>query len=115
MRLGCLDMDMRGRCASNAVDMTSDGRRLVAILVADVVGYSPVMDLGRADTPSRVFALQSQLLKPAVSAGGGRIVKTARQIRSGALGCAVAFAFYLWADRVWERDVQLPALLTSDL
>ncbi|MFV1998730.1 MAG: hypothetical protein ACC654_00045 [Acidimicrobiia bacterium] len=25
---------------------------------------------------------------------------------AGALGCAIAFAFYLWADRVWEREVE---------
>lgn len=94
--------------------MTSDDRRLVANLVADVGRYSAMMGLDEADTLSRVFALQSQLLEPAISAGGGRIVKSTRQIRSGALGCAVAFAFYLWTDRVWERVVQLPALLTSD-
>ncbi len=65
-------------------DLTSDGRRLVAIVVALV-----------AESVKQEFE---------------RTLPTA-----GALGCAVAFAFYLRADRFWERDVRLPALLTSDL
>lgn len=46
------------------------------------------------------------------SAFDGTIIPLAT---AGALGSAVAFAFYLWADRVWERDVEPPALLTSDV
>lgn len=56
--------------------MTSRDRRLVAIVVADIVGYSAMMERDEADTISRVFALRSQLLEPAITTRGGRVVKT---------------------------------------
>jgi adenylate cyclase len=51
-------------------------RRLAAILVADVVGYSRMMGVNEAGTLSRLQALRSELLHPKVAAYGGRIVKT---------------------------------------
>lgn len=51
-------------------------RRLAAIVVADVVGYSAMMERDEADTLSRLFALRTQLVEPAISSRGGRIVKT---------------------------------------
>lgn len=51
-------------------------RRLVAILVADVVGYSALMEQNEADTLSRLFALRAQLVEPAIGTHGGTVVKT---------------------------------------
>ena len=56
--------------------MESGDRRLAAIVVADVVGYSAMMERDEADTLSRLFAMRSQLIEPAVSTRGGHIVKT---------------------------------------
>ena len=51
-------------------------RRLAAILAADVVGYSRLMEADEAGTLARLNALRSELLHPKVSEFGGRIVKT---------------------------------------
>ena len=51
-------------------------RRLVAIVAADVVGYSRMMGEDETGTLSRLQALRRELLDPKVAAFGGRIVKT---------------------------------------
>jgi TolB-like protein len=56
--------------------VVSEERRLAAIVVGDVVGYTAMMERDEADTLSRLFALRSQLIEPATSNRGGRIVKT---------------------------------------
>ena len=51
-------------------------RRLAAILAADVVGYSRLMEADEAGTRARVRSLHSELIDPRIAADGGRIVKT---------------------------------------
>jgi len=51
-------------------------RRLAAILVADVVGYSRLMEADEEGTRARLKFLYSELIDPQVAADGGRIVKT---------------------------------------
>ena len=51
-------------------------RRLAAILVADVVGYSRLMEADEEGTRARLRSLQSELIDPRIAADGGRIVKT---------------------------------------
>jgi TolB-like protein/Tfp pilus assembly protein PilF len=51
-------------------------RRLAAILAADVVGYSRLMEVDEAGTRARLRSLQSDLIEPQIAADGGRIVKT---------------------------------------
>lgn len=51
-------------------------RRLAAILVADIVGYSRMMGLDEAGTIRRLKALRRDITDPAIKAGQGRIVKT---------------------------------------
>jgi len=51
-------------------------RRLAAIVIADVVGYSKLIGLDEADTRARFRALQEELVDPSVSSHGGRIIKT---------------------------------------
>src|ERR1700722_10302091 len=50
-------------------------RRLVAILSADVVGYSRLMGLDEAGTLSRLNALRRGFIDPTIAAHAGRIVK----------------------------------------
>ncbi len=50
-------------------------RRLAAILAADVVGYSRLMETHEVDTHTRLMQLRSEVLNPGVTAQRGRIVK----------------------------------------
>ncbi len=51
-------------------------RRLAAILAADVVGYSRLMDRDEAGTLARLKALRGEVFDPVTSRFGGRIFKT---------------------------------------
>ena len=50
-------------------------RRLAAILAADVVGYSRLMEADEAGTLARLKSLRAELIDPRIAADGGRIVK----------------------------------------
>jgi class 3 adenylate cyclase/TolB-like protein/tetratricopeptide (TPR) repeat protein len=51
-------------------------RRLAAILVADVVGYSRLMGIDEVGTLRQLTAHRRECIDPAIAAGRGRIVKT---------------------------------------
>ena len=51
-------------------------RRLVAVVVADAVGYSRLMERDEAGTHQRLRALNSELIAPKIAEHGGRTVKT---------------------------------------
>jgi adenylate cyclase len=53
----------------------SETRKLVAILVADVVGYSRLAGADEDRTLARLRGLRSDLIDPAIAAHHGRIVK----------------------------------------
>src|ERR1700745_1587417 len=53
----------------------SESRKLAAILVADVVGYSRLAAADEDRTLSRLRGLRSDLIDPAIDAHHGRIVK----------------------------------------
>jgi adenylate cyclase len=53
----------------------SEARKLAAILVADVVGYSRLAGADEERTLSRLRGLRSDLIDPAIGANHGRIVK----------------------------------------
>jgi adenylate cyclase len=50
-------------------------RRLAAILAADVVGYSRLMEADEAGTHARLKALRKELIEPRITKHHGRIVK----------------------------------------
>jgi adenylate cyclase len=51
-------------------------RKLVAILAADIVGYSRLVGLDEGGTLARLKALRHELIDPTISEHKGRIVKT---------------------------------------
>ena len=51
-------------------------RRLAAVLVADMVGYSRLIGLDEEGTIARHQALRRELIDPRIAEFGGRIVKT---------------------------------------
>jgi adenylate cyclase len=53
----------------------SETRKIAAILVADVVGYSRLAGLDEERTLSRLRGLRSDLIDPAIAAHHGRVVK----------------------------------------
>ena len=53
----------------------SESRKLAAILVADVVGYSRLAGADEERTLARLRGIRSDLIDPAVAANHGRIVK----------------------------------------
>ena len=55
--------------------MTSERRKLAAILAADVVGYSRLAGADEDRTLSRLRGLRSDLIDPAIAAHRGRVVK----------------------------------------
>ena len=53
----------------------SEGRKVAAILVADVVGYSRLTNLDEEATLALLKSLRSELFDPTIEARGGRVVK----------------------------------------
>src|SRR5688500_1157796 len=51
-------------------------RRLAAILAADVVGFSAMMEQDEEGTLAQIKALQREIIEPKVNEHHGRIVKT---------------------------------------
>ncbi len=86
-------------------------RRLSAIMVADVVGYSRLIEADEATTLGAMRALRTEVIEPRVTENKGRIVK---QTGDGvlvefasvvdAVGCAVAIQ-----KEIAERQTDVPA------
>jgi hypothetical protein len=57
----------------------SETRKIAAILVADIVGYSRLAGADEDRTLSRLRGLHSDLIDPAIAAHHGRIVKRHRR------------------------------------
>src|SRR6478609_10036055 len=51
-------------------------RQLIAVLYADMVGYSRLIALDDAGTLARLRALRRNLIDPAIEEHGGKIVQT---------------------------------------
>jgi len=67
-------------------------RKLVAVVMADVVGYSRLMERDEAGTHARLRELREKLFDPKIAEHGGRIVHTSRDALrdrgAAANGCA---------------------------
>jgi adenylate cyclase len=67
---------MSGRKAPDRIEQSPDRRKLVAVMYADMVGYSRLIGLDDAGTLQRLRALRTNLIDPAIEEHGGRIVQT---------------------------------------
>src|SRR5829696_3146976 len=90
--------------------MMRETRKIAAILVADVVGYSRLAGADEVRTLSRLRGLRSDLIDPAIAANQGRIVKRTGdgalvEFRSvvDAVRCAIEVQ-----DGMVERNAGLP-------
>ena len=62
--------------ASDVLRTSPDRRKLVAVVHADMIGYSRLIGLDDAGTLERLRKLRKDLIDPAVDQHGGRIVQT---------------------------------------
>lgn len=76
--------------------MARDHRRLAAIVVGDVVGYTRLMERDEAGTHAQLREIRTQIVDPNIAAHGGRMVRTAGDgmliefsSASSALRCAI--------------------------
>src|ERR1700722_8949765 len=67
---------MSGRNSSYLIGQPSDRRKLIAVVYADMVGYSRLIGLDDAGTLERLRTLRRNLINPAIEEHGGRIVQT---------------------------------------
>src|ERR1700683_3081467 len=88
----------------------SENRKIAAILVADVVGYSRLAGADEEGTLARLRALRGDLIDPAIAAHRGRIVKRTGdgsliEFRSvvDAVRCAIEVQ-----NRMVERNAGMP-------
>ena len=87
----------QGLCIVSVTRASEPGRRkLIAVLYADMVGYSRLIGLDDAGTLERLRALRGTLIDPAIEEHGGRIVQTGGDFLlvvfdsiDGAVRCAV--------------------------
>jgi class 3 adenylate cyclase len=60
----------------DSIGRSSGGRKLIAVVYMDVVGYSRLIGLDDVGTLERLRSLRSTLIDPAIAEHGGRIVNT---------------------------------------
>ena len=73
-----ISTDLRRACARRIARMTEQ-RRLAAILVADVVGYSKLVGSDEAGTLARSQTLRTNVIEPAISQARGPAVQGSRR------------------------------------
>jgi len=62
--------------SSDLIGLAPGGRKLIAVVYADMVGYSRLIGLDDIGTLERLRTLRSGLIDPAISEHGGRVVQT---------------------------------------
>ena len=67
---------MSGISSSDLMGGPQDRRKLIAVVYADMVGYSRLIGLDDQGTLNRLRALRTNLIDPAIEEHGGRIVQT---------------------------------------
>ena len=87
---------MSGNNAPDLIGRPPDRRKLIAVVYADMVGYSRLIGLDDAGTLERLRSLRRNVIDPAIEEHGGRIVQTggdslliAFDSIDGAVRCAV--------------------------
>ena len=85
-------------------------RSLAAILAADVVGYSRLVEADEAGTVARLKSLQSDFIHPMIDEDGGRVVKVMGDgvlVEFGSAVDAVRNALAIQAE-MGRRNADLP-------
>jgi adenylate cyclase len=77
--------------------------RLAAIIAADVVGYSRLMEQDEAATFERLRAHRKQMFEPEIEKHHGRIFKP-RPLAGNGVSLARAFPKRIFADSCAEAD-----------
>ena len=67
---------MSGSNASDLIGKSPEGRRLIAVVYADMVGYSRLIGFDDVGTLERLRTLRRNVIDPAIEEHGGRIVQT---------------------------------------
>ena len=87
---------MSGNNAPDLIGRPPDRRKLIAVVYADMVGYSRLIGLDDAGTLERLRSLRRNVIDPAIEEHGGRIVQTGGDLLliafdsiDGAVRCAV--------------------------
>ena len=93
------------------MDLSAGGRRRVAIMAADVVGYSRLMAEDEDDVFSRLMSLRDNVIEPVVGEHHGLVFKhtgdgflAAFETAAEAFRCALALQ-----PRIIEREARFPA------
>ena len=81
-----------------AMDVPGPERRLAAVLAADMVGFSRLMEADEAGTLARLKTHRIELIDPAIAKNHGRIIKTTGD------GMLVEFHSVVDAVHVRRRD-----------
>ena len=96
------------------MDQTRVERRLSAIMVADVVGYSRLIEADEAATIAAVKALRVEVIEPLVASHRGRVVKSMGDgmlIEFGSIVDAVACAVAIQKELADPRRMPRPSRL----
>jgi adenylate cyclase len=101
---------MSGATASDETSEDLGRRKLVAVVYADMVGYSRLIELDDIGTLQRLRALRANLIEPVINEHGGRIVQTAGDSFlttfdsiDGAVRCAITIQ-----QEIPQRDASPP-------
>ena len=68
---------MLGTRVRDLVGTSLDGRKLIVVLYADMVGYSRLIGIDDAGTLRRLRVLRNSVIDPAIEQHGGRLLQTA--------------------------------------
>ena len=63
-------------CATGEIDVPEPERRLAAVVAADMVGYSRLMEVDETGTLARLKTHRIELIDPVIERNRGRIIKT---------------------------------------
>jgi adenylate cyclase len=88
-------------------------RRLAAIMLADIAGYSALMERDEARTFGRIRALRDQVINPKVAEFGGRVIKTTGDgflaefpSPTAALGCGITIQRTNFAQEATKDEAE---------
>ena len=88
-------------------------RRLAAIMLADIAGYSALMERDELRTFARLQTLREQVINPKVAEFGGRIIKTTGDgflaefpSATAALGCGIAIQRTNFAQEATKDEAE---------